>query len=183
MRIVLTVALLALAAACSPAEEGGQMSAGCDARATASWAAGETPLSVEADTVGPDCQRAVATLVVRDGSGVPLYAEAHLARNLMTLAPARDPAAMQTALDQWVTPGSTMISTSALPDWTANARGPESGEFPFYPEPDFDRESYLTLRRNDLPLFCYVQGMESMACLVFSGEGEVSKIGVQTFPG
>ena len=86
-------------------------------------------------------------------------------------------------LAEWVTPGSTMISTSALPEWPANAQAPESGEFPFYPEEGYDREAYNALRTNNLPLYCYVQGMESLACIAFSGEGEVSKIGVQSFPG
>lgn len=183
MRIVLAVAALALAAACAPATETEQMSEGCDARATNTWTAEDAQLSVEATTVGPDCARAVATFIVRDGSGVPLYAEAHVAEDIMTLAPARDQAAMQTALREWVTPGTTMISTSALPEWPANAAAPQNGEFPFYPESDFDRESYAVLRQNNLPLFCYVQGMESQACIMFSGEGEVTKIGVQTFPG
>ncbi len=75
-----------------------------------------------------------------------------------------------------------MQTSAALPDWPANADGPQSGEFPFYPEAGYDRESYMTLRANDLPLFCYVQGMESMGCLA-AADGEVTKIGVQSFPG
>jgi len=31
-------------------------------------------------------------------------------------------------------------------------------------------------------MYCYVQGMESLACLVISDEG-LEKIGVQSFPG
>jgi hypothetical protein len=31
-------------------------------------------------------------------------------------------------------------------------------------------------------VFCYVQGMESMSCVVFR-DGGMTKIGVQTFPG
>ena len=77
MRIVLTVALLALAAACAPSEEAETMSAGCDARAATTWAARESTFSIEATTVGPDCARAVATLVVRDSSGVPVYTESY----------------------------------------------------------------------------------------------------------
>lgn len=186
MRILMMAGLLALAAACTPpaAEEAEHMSAGCDARAAAPWQGGAATYSVEATTSGPDCARAVATIVLRNSSGVPIYAEAHLAEDIMVLAPAHDPAAMQTALQQWVTyDNHTMASTSALPDWPANATSPQNGEFPFYPEQGYDRASYMTLRQNNLPLFCYVQGMESMACLALGGADEVTKVGVQSFPG
>jgi hypothetical protein len=186
MRLLVLVALAALAAGCQRIErqeEVERLAPGCDARAVHEWVAGETQLSVEATTVGPDCSRAVATFVVRDGSGVPLYTDVHIAEHVMTLAPARDQAAMQTALEEWVMPSTMMISSSALPDWPANAAAPQNGEFPFYPEEGYDRESYMALRTNNVPLFCYVQGMESMACIAFSGDGDVSKIGVQSFPG
>ncbi len=186
MRILMMAGLLALAAACTPpaTEEAEQMSAGCDARAAAPWQAGDATYSVEATTTGPDCTRAVATIVLRNSSGAPVYAEAHLSKDVMVLAPARDPAAMQTALQEWVTYNNhTMTTTSALPDWPANASAPQNGEFPFYPEEGATRESYMALRQQNLPLFCYVQGMESMACLALSGADEVTKVGVQSFPG
>jgi hypothetical protein len=185
MRLIVLASIALLAAGCQRIETGeaDNLAPGCDARAVQAWSVGEGELSVEAATAGPDCARAVATLVVRDSSGVPLYADVHLAEHVMTLAPARDQAAMQTALGEWLTPSTIMASTSALPDWPENATAPQSGEFPFYPEEGYDRESYTALRQNNLPLFCYVQGMESMACVAFSGEGQVSKIGVQTFPG
>jgi hypothetical protein len=114
---------------------------------------------------------------------VPVYADAHLAGDIMMLAPAHDTAAMQTALQEWVTfDNHTMASTSALPDWPANATGPQNGEFPFYPEQAYDRDSYMRVRASGLPLFCYVQGMESQACLALA-DGEFSKVGVQSFPG
>jgi hypothetical protein len=185
MRLIILAAVAALAAGCQRIEtkQADNLAPGCDARAVEAWSAGDAQLSVEAATAGPDCARAVATLVVRDSSGAPLYADVHIAEYVMTLAPARDQAAMETALGEWVTPSTVMVSTSALPDWPANATAPQNGEFPFYPEEGYDRDSYMALRGNNLPLFCYVQGMESMACIAFSGDGEVSKIGVQTFPG
>jgi hypothetical protein len=33
-----------------------------------------------------------------------------------------------------------------------------------------------------LPVFCYVQGMESMACVMWK-DGGITKLGVQLFPG
>lgn len=175
---------LALAAACSPAQEAdSSIVPGCDLRAASQWVAGEETFSVEATTAGPDCQRAVATIALRNSSGVPIYAEAHLAENIMLLAPAHDTAAMQTALQEWVTyDNHTMSTTSALPDWPVGAEGPQNGEFPFHPAEGYVRESYMALRASNLPLFCYVQGMESLLCLVY-GDGGIEQIGVQQFPG
>ena len=40
----------------------------------------------------------------------------------------------------------------------------------------------MKLRGQKLPLFCYVQGMESMGCVALDGES-ITKVGLQTFPG
>lgn len=162
------------------------MSEGCDARAVSQWAAGDTTLSIEASTAGPDCARAVATLVVRNASGEPIYADTHVTAHVMTLAGAADPAAMQTALTEWVdTSNPSFVNTGALPEWAANAELPSAGEFPFYPEGSADessRESWAALRAAAYPIFCYVQGMESLACVIY-GDGGIELLGVQTFPG
>jgi hypothetical protein len=101
----------------------------------------------------------------------------------MPLAGARTSAEMEAALADWInSSNSTMATTSALPDWPENASGPQNGEFPFYADAAYDRAAYMTLRQSDAPLFCYVQGMESMACLALAG-GTLDKVGVQAFPG
>lgn len=184
MRIILIAAFAALGAACvQQIEQTGEMSAGCEVRAAQPWEGGGAAYSVEATTTAPDCERAVATLTIRDSSGVPVYAVAHMAEDIMMLAPAHDAAAMQTALQEWVTfDNHTMTTTSTLPDWPANAAGPQNGEFPFYPDEIYDRDTYMRVRANNLPLLCYVQGMESLACLALA-DGEFSKVGVQSFPG
>lgn len=183
MRVLLLAACAAFVAACSPAEEVDVMSEGCDARGFSQWAAGADTFSIEATTVGPDCARAVATLVVRNSSGEPIYADVHATSDVMTLATAQDPAAMQTALTEWVdTSNAAMSSTGALPEWAANADAPSGGEFPFYPEEGQTRESYAALRAANYPMFCYVQGMESVSCITY-GDGGIERIGVQTFPG
>jgi hypothetical protein len=183
MRSILTVGALALAA-CSPAEEADNLVTSCDARAANTWTASDAQYSVEATSAGPDCARAVATFVVRDASGAPLYAEAYLAQHVMVLSDVSDAAAMETALREWTNPANstTMATTSALPDWPARASGPENGEFPFYADESVDRDTYLGLRQADVPLLCFVQGMESLACLALRN-GQLEKIGVQTFPG
>ena len=183
MRLGLIVAPLFLLA-CTPAEEVDVMSEGCDARAVSEWAAEGASYSIEATSVGPDCERAVATLIIRDSSGRPLFANAHLSAQVMTLAAARAPAAMQGALAEWIDPAanSTMAGSGALPDWPANADAPANGEFPFYPALGYDRAGYEDLRAANAPLFCYVQGMESLACVALR-DGRIEEIGVQTFPG
>jgi len=185
MRVFLIAGLVALAAACSQAEEQDVMSEGCDARASVQWASDADPnASIEAITTGPDCARAVATLIIRNGSGEPLYAETHIPSQVMTLAQASTPAAMQTALQEWIDPASntTRITSAALPEWPEAAASPQNGEFPFYPEEGFTRDYYLALRAADVPLYCFVQGMESMACLALR-DGALEKVGVQSFPG
>ncbi len=183
MRVLLLAACAAILAACSPAEEADVMSAGCDARGASQWAAGADTFSVEATTLGPDCARAVATLVVRNSSGEPIYAEAHVTSDVMTLATVQDSAAMQTALTEWVdASNAAMASTGALPEWAPNADAPSDGEFPFYPEEGYTRESFAALRAANYPMFCYVQGMESLSCITY-GDGGIERIGAQTFPG
>lgn len=181
---ILGIASVLVLTACQPREQTGALALGCDARAATPWTAGDAQYSVEAVSAGPDCARAVATIVVRDSSGAPLYAEAHLAQHIMALAPATDAASMEVALREWTdaTNNTTMITTSALPDWPANATAPANGEFPFYPDTDVDRAAYLDLRQASVPLLCYVQGMESLTCLALRN-GQLENVGVQTFPG
>ena len=136
---------------------------GCQASAIGSWrASANQTLQVEASSAGPDCAHAVATIAVRDATGKVLWADAAPSANLMTLAQAHDLAAMEHALAAWIDSNNhTIASTSALPDWPQGADGPQNGEFPFYPERQFDRDAYMTLRSANVPVFCYVQGMES----------------------
>ncbi|MBX3429523.1 MAG: hypothetical protein KF779_08085 [Hyphomonadaceae bacterium] len=187
MRAVLITSLVCLAlVACAPGEsEHGSLSEGCDARAVATWNTQADPnASIEANTTGPDCARAVATLIIRNGSGEPIYSATHLPSQVMTLAQASTPAAMQTALQEWVDPATntTMQTTGALPEWPANAESPQNGEFPFYPAEGVTREDYNELRSANLPLYCYVQGMESLNCLALR-DGALESVGLQSFPG
>ena len=182
MRMILVAGALAFLAACTPAQEADIMSAGCDARGVGAWTVGEENFSVEATSVGPDCVRAVATLVIRNASGEAIWADARITSDIMTLAPAHDIAAMNAALGEWTTNSSTMQSTSALPEWPANADSPQSGEFPFYPSEGYTRESYSAMRTVNDPMFCYVQGMESMRCVAWI-DNSIASVGLQLFPG
>jgi hypothetical protein len=185
MRGLAIAGVLALALSGCLQQTGGGVSAGnCNATAHQPW----RPLSgaeftVEAVAHGPDCEHAVATLVIRNAQNDVLWAEAAATEDIATLAGARTPAAMESALADWINSSNhTMATSSALPDWPADATGPVSGEFPFYPESAYDRDAYMRLRQSNAPLFCYVQGMESMACLALT-DGGLDKVGVQSFPG
>jgi hypothetical protein len=185
MRTVL-IASLAVLAACTqetaqPAGETPTADAAnnCPAQASAPWDA----FTIEAAASGADCVEAQATLTIRDANGAVVHTATYEAAQVMVLAGAQSPADMERMLREWVSPpGAAKDSTGDLPVWGANADQPASGEFPFYPEEGVDRASYEALRRGDAPMFCYVQGMESEACLV-AQNGAVTKIGVQTFPG
>ncbi len=157
---------------------------GCQTSAAGAWhaSAGQT-LQVEASSAGPDCAHAVATIAVRDANGKVLWADAAPTERLMTLAQARELPAMQRALAEWIDSNNRTIATSsALPDWPQGANTPQNGEFPFYPESAFNRDAYMALRTANVPVFCYVQGMESQACVALQN-GSMTKIGVQSFPG
>jgi hypothetical protein len=102
----------------------------------------------------------------------------------MVLACAQSAEEMERMLRDWITPDARdWDSTSDLPVWQANAMSPAANEeFPFYPEEGVDRARYEAIRCADAPMLCFVQGMESLACL-FVENGEITKIGVQSFPG
>ncbi len=151
---------------------------GCWASASGAWEG----LHVEASANGADCAQAEATLTIRNAGGV-LWSETYPASEVMVLAGAESVEDMQRRLNEWVNPpGAARNSTGDLPVWAAGAQNPMSGEFPFYAEEGVDRARYETLRGADAPMFCFVQGMESEACLTLEN-GRLTKIGAQSFPG
>jgi hypothetical protein len=159
---------------------------GCAASAQSIWSTPEGPLTVSATTAGPTCQTAVATLVVRQADEAVLFVHASRVLDPMTLADAvADAQTMQAALEDWIAVPETPQTTATLPEWPEGADGPlgaADGEFPFMVEPYLDREAYLALRARSAPMFCFVQGRESEACLV-AENGTIERIGVQLFPG
>lgn len=154
---------------------------GCTTRAEKPWPAGGQGYTVSAFTDGPDCERAVAVIVVRDAAGAPLWIDSFNAQHVAVLAGIADAGALEAGLAEWITYDG-MPSTAALPAWAEGADSPMLAEFPFLPEPGFDRASWEEQRAADRPVFCYVQGMESMACVML-GDGFMEKLGVQLFPG
>ena len=125
----------------------------------------------------------MATLVVRAPDGKVLWAEAAPVEHVMTFVEVKTRKQMTRALGEWLSQSHPFKSTADLPEWKKGAEAPASGEFPFYPEAGIDREAYEQIRTEKQPVFCYVQGMESLACLGLSNDGSLSKVGVQLFPG
>ncbi len=138
---------------------------------------------------GPTCNTGRAVLTIRDGAGRILLVSEDNDVSVMAntvFAEALTPASLQTALVAWIDPGDDPMlgSASALPEWKDGLEQPSSGEFPFYPREGMTRKAYADLRLDDKPLYCHVQGGESMACYVLdAAAGTLSEVGLQTFPG
>lgn len=189
MRMVVIAALVALAGCLQQTgdekSDGAAAAAGpCVAAASRDWAPeGGPPFKVEATSAGPDCQHAVATITIRNAANDIYWVEAYPASQVMSLAAARTLDEMQAALLDWTdSANSTIVTSSALPDWPANTDGPENGEFPFYIAEGMDRGQYMSIRQQNVPVFCYVQGMESLNCLAYL-DGGLTVVGIQSFPG
>jgi hypothetical protein len=157
--------------------------AGCAVTVGEVWTTGDDgDYAASAHTSGQDCAGAVATIVVRNPGGGVLWTEAYPTAQVFGLSDAGDPEAMRAALAAWLPKGDAMLNNTAkLPDWAAGQPGP-SGEFPFMPEPDIDQTAYAAWKAKAVPLFCYPQGKESMACAALDA-GRMDKLGVQLFPG
>lgn len=150
-------------------------------------------LTIDASTVGQDCARAAALLLVRDGKGHIKYSFSSAAEYIGTFgnladAPVTDNKKMLKALNEWVEAGlsSKINRLSHYTEWKAGADGPienPPSEFPFTVNSDVDRNTYEDWRKQNLPVFCFVQGIESERCIVVTKQGEVSEVGIQSFPG
>lgn len=154
----------------------------CNARASQVWT---QKLTVEALADGPSCAQAVVVLVIRNSKGDALWIASSKTSDIFTFtqAPPANATAMTASLKQWITRDDRLQQTGALPEWKNGADGPEAGEFPFYTNEGVTRADYTQTRKANLPMFCYVAGMESEACLVLTKDGTIIKIGSQSFPG
>lgn len=89
---------------------------------------------------------------------------------------------MQAALADWILPVNRSNFKAGLPDWLPGADAPVEQEFGFTPAETMTREEYLGIKGDRTPLRCYVQGMESINCVIFHG-GVIDPFGLQAFPG
>jgi hypothetical protein len=166
------------------AELEGRPSAFCDAAAEGEWASATgLRFRVEATTSGPTCRQSAALMIVRNAAGDVVWTDARPAAFVAGLNTPTTRTPMTFALQEWIGFGSRGQTTADLPPWPHPQPVPTSvSGFEFDPEPWINRETYLAMRERAEPMFCYVQGMESLACLV-EYHGRLEKIGVQAFPG
>jgi hypothetical protein len=182
------VALAAVSIAVLPANAASPKAKGasrCMAQAAAVWdPPGPARFVVEAFADGPRCQQAVTVLVIRAPTGTVLYDSTHQTAMVLPLSEALTSSALRVALQAWIARGDRSFATTRqLPDWQAGQDGPTAGEFPFYPEDGTTQAQWRALRTSARPVFCYVQGMESLKCLSAGPDGSITPIGVQSFPG
>lgn len=176
-----------VAAACAsapPSAPAETRAAACDVQATAEWRGSRgARYSATATTSGRTCAQAIVLLVVRDTAGDVLWTDALVAAHVAGLHEATTPAAMSRALEEWVGfPALRPQTTADLPDWARVSGQQDEAEFPFMPEPWLGERLYQNLLIEAKPMFCYVQGRESLACLTELFE-RIEKIGVQSFAG
>lgn len=145
---------------------------------------GPANYSVEGAAFGGDCTTATVSLVVRDEDGAAIYTFAGTADKLLGFETVTDVGTLSSALSDWVgeTGDAYMSVTSDLPEWAAGAEYPIMGDFPFYVEGEMARDQYEALRAAAKPMYCHVQGRESLACLELEAPF-ANKIGVQALPG
>jgi hypothetical protein len=166
------------------AEMEGRPTAYCDAAANGEWAsAAGRRFRVEATTSGPSCRQSAALIIVRNAEGELVWTDARPAAFVAGLNTPTTRTPMTQALHDWIGFASRGQTTADLPPWPNRAEGPStSSGFEFEPEAWINRETYLDMRERAEAMFCYVQGLESLACLI-ERDGRLEKIGVQAFPG
>jgi len=161
-----------------------RVEAACDTLATTEWrGTNNRVFRANASTSGANCAQSVVLLVVRDSSGDVVWTDALVAAHVMGLNEPTTQAAMTRALADWVRAPTTRPRTTAdLAPWAQTSGHRGESEFPFRPEEWIDEVTYERLAGEAKPMFCYVQGMESIACLV-EFDDRLEKVGVQSFPG
>lgn len=177
---VIFAAAAAVAGFVSPAQAGA-----CNFEAARPWAPFKgLVFRSEAYSNGQKCDGAVATIVLRDAKGHVLWTDAMAVEHLMTFVTAKAPNKMRAALSEWLAQRHSFRSSADLPAWSRGAESPSVvGEFPFYAAEGMDQAAYEEIRAQRLPMFCYVQGMESLSCVAVARDGSATKVGVQSFPG
>lgn len=195
----LSLALAACAAEVStdpPAASGGglgtSVSAGPEAAATdcsvsaeSVWIDQETPIrryTAEGHTFGPTCEQAIAVLVIRAREGSPLFTWSGRVQDLFGLKDAADAGSMKPALEEWISNQGGIANTADLPAWETTDGQPQRSEFPFMPESWIDKAYWDALKSENLDMFCFPQGGESLNCAALR-DGQMEEIGLQLFPG
>ena len=165
--------------------------AACDVAQRETWQkSGALKLQVEAHAFGPHCRNPIVALAVFNAGGDAIWSTSRIAQHVALLGDehtnqGRD---MKNALGEWLKNAfdTSPDTTADLPAWLKGAdqpARPEGEEFGFFAGQDVDQTTYAAWRKDKLPIFCFVSGMESMACIIADKSGDIHEIGGFTFPG
>jgi hypothetical protein len=162
----------------------------CEAMAKAPWtSAKQFKFTLEAHAVGPSCADGAVVLLVIDDKGIVQWSTTRLShQNAMFQEGVTDNASMTTALAGWLAQGLETKPQVAkdLPYWKLGKDQAEregDGEFGFFASPDVTRDFYISVRDENQPVFCFVQGIESTSCIEAAGPQNIYELGGFTFPG
>ncbi|BCW88306.1 hypothetical protein sos41_14450 [Alphaproteobacteria bacterium SO-S41] len=156
----------------------------CTASADAVWDAGGEKVKIEAFASGDTCEKATAVLAVHDGTGQVIYSNVGGADGMMMLGEKKTSKELAAALAAWIDVKTNAGTTADLPEWKQGTEMPMRGEFPFYPADGIDRDTYEAARAAKTPMYCYVPGIETSACLIRDPQSEaIYLLGGQSFPG
>jgi hypothetical protein len=168
----------------------GVANAACSEMVRLPWASAKKfNFTLEAHALGPNCAASAIVLLVVDAKGVVQWSTTRLAQqNAMFAEGVSNGASMKAALKNWLEQGleSKPQEANDLPVWKAGAEQAEregDGEFGFYASESTSQEFYMDIRKENQPLFCFVQGIESTSCIAAAGTASISEIGGFTFPG
>lgn len=145
--------------------------------------------TLEAHAIGPNCATSAVVILVVDDKGVVQWSTTRMAQqNAMFAEGVSDGASMKAALKNWLEQGleSKPQEAKDLSVWKAGAEQAEregDGEFGFYASESTSQEFYMDIRKENQPLFCFVQGIESTSCIAAAGPTAIYEIGGFTFPG
>jgi hypothetical protein len=162
--------------------------AACNASYEAPWkASGKFGYNIAAYAVGADCRTAIVVLAVTDATHKPIWQKSLLSEYVAMFSDdhTTNGTKMQAAVEAWVQTGleASLSNAGALPEWPKGAAEPTREEFGFFIDATIDRESYLAWRTQKRPVFCFVQGIESEACILADDSGQILDIGGTSFPG
>lgn len=151
---------------------------GCDVEMATVWR--ETDRGVYAAEVrsrGDDCATATVSIALRGPTMRVLWRENFLTEDLAGFQAAVDARSMRSVLVRWITSGgSTRQTARQLPPW------PNLDARRFAVDEEINQAEYESVRRADVPIFCYVAGLDRRRCVALVDEGrDVVTMGFQLF--
>jgi hypothetical protein len=172
MRCLAAAVAALVLSACGQTSDDTATAPGCARTAVqqVTWSSADAPDSITATSDGPTCAQAVVTLVVRNAGGDPLWAFASTYYD-MTSGGAPPPGAApatEVEVDRFLGGWArvTEMRSSGLPQWREDAATLTESAETFAYETPFERETYESLRAQDLPMICYAAAAEASQCLI-----------------